>query len=344
MESEPLEPAPIGSGGWIKRLWPFVAAHRRDALVAFGVSVAGQGIYALVPVVERLVIDDVIVAHRRPVWPLLIILAAASLFTFACAYVRRWVGGRVSLEVQFELRNAIYERLQRLDFAGHDKLQTGQLVSRASSDLGLLQTLLGFLPIVVGNLVLLIVALVVMVILSPLLTVVTLVTLPILLVLSMRMRSLVFPATWHAQQRAGEVAGVVDEAVTGVRVVKGFGQEDREQRRLASAAKNLFGSRVRLVKLQAKYTAGLATVPVLAQVAVLALGGWLSIHGRLSLGTFLAFSTYLVQLVAPVRMMSVVFATSQQARAGAERVLDVLDATPLVIERADLKACDSATR
>jgi ATP-binding cassette, subfamily B, bacterial len=338
MESRPLEPAPIGSGGWIKRLWPFVAAHKRDALVAFGVSVLGQGIYALVPVVERLVIDDVIVAHGRPVWPLLIILAAASLFTFGCAYVRRWFGGRVSLEVQFDLRNAIYERLQRLDFAGHDKLQTGQLVSRASSDLGLLQTLLGFLPIVVGNVVLLIVALVVMVILSPLLTLVTLVTLPILLALSMRMRSLVFPATWHAQQRSGEVAGVVDEAVTGVRVVKGFGQEDREQRRLASAAKNLFGSRVRLVKLQSKYTAGLATVPVLAQVAVLALGGWLSIHGRLSLGTFLAFSTYLVQLVAPVRMMSVVFATSQQARAGAERVLDVLDATPLVIERADALA------
>jgi ATP-binding cassette, subfamily B, bacterial len=335
MESRPLEPAPIGSGGWIKRLWPFVAAHRRDALVAFGVSVAGQGIYALVPVVERLVIDDVIVAHRRPVWPLLILLVIASLFTFACAYVRRWFGGRVSLEVQFDLRNAIYERLQRLDFAGHDKLQTGQLVSRASSDLGLLQTLLGFLPIVVGNLVLLVVALVVMVILSPMLTVVTLVTLPILLALSMRVRSLVFPATWHAQQRAGEVAGVVDEAVTGVRVVKGFGQEDREQRRLASAAKNLFGSRVRLVKVQAKYTAALATVPVLAQVAVLALGGWLSIHGRLSLGTFLAFSTYLVQLVAPVRMMSIVFATSQQARAGAERVLDVLDATPLVIERVD---------
>ena len=335
MESRPLEPAPIGSGGWIKRLWPFVAAHKRDVLVAFGVSVAGQGIYALVPVVERMVIDDVIVAHRRAVWPLLIVLAVASLFTFGCAYVRRWVGGRVSLEVQFDLRNAIYERLQRLDFAGHDKLQTGQLVSRASSDLGLLQTLLGFLPIVVGNLVLLIVALVVMVILSPMLTLVTLVTLPILLVLSMRMRSLVFPATWHAQQRAGEVAGVVDEAVTGVRVVKGFGQEDREQRRLASAAKNLFGSRVRLVKLQSKYTAGLATVPALAQVAVLALGGWLSIHGRLTLGTFLAFSTYLVQLVAPVRMMSVVFATSQQARAGAERVLDVLDATPRVIEHAD---------
>ena len=338
VESRPLEPAPVGSGGWIRRLWPFVAAHKRDVFVAFGASVAGQGIYALVPVVERIILDDVIVAHRRPVWPLLIILVIASLFTFGCAYVRRWVGGRVSLEVQFDLRNAIFERLQRLDFAGHDKLQTGQLVSRASSDLGLLQTLLGFLPIVVGNLVLLIVAVVVMVISSPLLTLVTLVTLPILLALSIRMRSLVFPATWHAQQRVGEVAGVVDEAVTGVRVVKGFGQEDREQARLATAARNLFGSRVRLVKVQSKYTAGLATVPVLAQVAVLALGGWLSIHGRLSLGTFLLFSTYLVQLVAPVRMMSVVFATSQQARAGAERVLDVLDATPLVTERPDAKA------
>ncbi len=311
---------------------PFVSAHRRDAAIAFGAAILGQGVRALVPAVQRIVLDDGIVGHRRPLAPWLVLLVVASLFSFGCAYVRRWVGGRVSLEVQYDIRNAIYGRLQRLDFAGHDKLQTGQLVSRASSDLGLLQTLLGFLPIVVGNIVLLVVALVVMIILSPLLTIVTLIALPLLLALSMRMRALVFPATWHAQQRSGEVAGVVDEAVTGVRVVKGFGQEDREQARLATAARNLFGSRIRLVRLTAKYSAALATVPVLAQVAVLALGGSLVIGRHISLGTFLAFSTYLVQMVAPVRMMSVIFATAQQARAGAERVLDVLDATPIVVD------------
>jgi ATP-binding cassette subfamily B protein len=152
--------------------------------------------------------------------------------TFALAFVRRWVGGRVALTVQHNLRTAIFDRLMRLDFAGHDRLRTGQLVSRSSSDLGLVQQLLSTTPLLLGNLVLVVVSVVAMVFLSPQLTIVTAVVLPILAKLSLRLRAMVFPATWDAQQRAGEVAGVVDEAVSGVRIVKGFGAEEREIGRL----------------------------------------------------------------------------------------------------------------
>ena len=102
-----------------------------------------------------------------------------------------------------------------------------------------------------------------------------------------------FPAQWDALQRAGEVAGVVDEAVSGVRVVKGFGQEDRELATLADTAEDLYRSRVRTVRLQARYASALQAIPVLGQVGVLALGGWLAIEGEITIGTFLAFSTYL---------------------------------------------------
>lgn len=312
-------------------------AHRRNVVVAFGVAVVGQSVAAFVPVVERAVIDDGIVAQTRTVWPLLLLLLAAGLFSFGAAYVRRWVGGRVSLDVQYDLRIAIFERLQRLDFAGHDDLATGQLVSRSSSDLAIVQGLLAFLPIIVGNLVMLVVSLVVMMFLSPPLTLVMLAVLPALLAVSLRLRTVVFPATWDAQQRAGEVAGVVDEAVVGVRVVKGFGQEDRELARLASSAESLFGARARLIGLQARYSPALQAIPSLGQVAVLALGGWLAYEGYITLGTFLAFSAYLVQLVAPVRMLAGLFAFGQQARAGAERILDVLDANARVQERPDAR-------
>ncbi|MCU1344038.1 MAG: transporter ATP-binding protein, partial [Acidimicrobiia bacterium] len=326
------EPLPPGSGGWIKRLSPFLLAHRRGVVIAFGAAAAGQAVAGLVPLVQKILIDDGIVKHDRPLGLWVGLLVAAAAFTFASAYLRRWVGGRVSLDVQYDLRNAIYERLQRLDFAGHDQLQTGQLVSRASSDLGLLQTMLGFLPIVMGNLVMLVVSLVVMVVLSPPLTLVMVIALPVLLWVSVKMRATVFPATWDAQQRAGEVAGVVDEAVAGVRIVKGFGQEQRELDHLAETASSLFGSRSRLIGLQARYTSLFQAIPSFGQVAVLALGGWLAIHGHLTLGTFFAFSSYLVQLVAPVRMLAGLYAVAQQARAGAERILDVLDATPAVYE------------
>ncbi len=329
------EPAPPGSGGWIRRLWPFLMAHRRNVIIAFGMAVLGQGVAAFTPIVERAIIDDGIVANTRAVWPFLLLLVVFAAFSFWAAYLRRWVGGRVSLDVQYDLRIAIFERLQRLDFGSHDELQTGQLVSRSSSDLTLIQGVLAFLPIIVGNVVMLVLSVIVMAFLSPPLTLVMLLAIPAMLVLSMKLRSVVFPATWHAQQRAGEVAGVVDEAVSGVRVVKGFGQEQRELDHLTEASERLYASRSRLVRLQARYSPALQAVPAYGQVAVLALGGWLAIQGNITLGTFLAFSTYLVQLVAPVRMFAGLFAIGQQARAGAERILDILDANTRVEERPD---------
>ncbi len=329
------EAAPAGSGGWIRRLGPFIMAHKRNVAIAFGFSIAGQAVSALTPVIEKTIIDDVIVNPVKPLGPWLALLIIAGVFGFIAAYIRRFVGGRVSLDVQFDLRNAVYERLQRLDFASHDQMQTGQLVSRANSDVALLQGLLMFLPIVLGNVVMLILSLIIMFILSPPLTIVALLVVPALAFVTLRSRRTLFPASWDAQQHAGEVAGVVDETVTGVRVVKGFGQEQRELGHLADVGEDLYKSRVRMIRFQARFTPLMQLIPVLAQVAVLAFGGWLALNGHLSLGSFLAFSSYMVQLVAPVRMFSNLVAIGQQARAGAERILDLLDANPKIVEPED---------
>ncbi len=300
---------------------------------AFGAAVAGLTVSAFTPVIEKVIVDEVISGGRQPLAPWLVLLVAAGVFRFGVAHVRRFVGGRVALAVQFDLRNDIYERLQRLDFARHDDFQTGQLVSRAGADVGLVQGLLAFLPLMSGNLVMLVVSLVIMAVLSPLLTVVTLVVVPVILVVALRLRTTVFPAAWDAQQRAAEVAGIVDEAVSGVRVVKGFGQEQRELGRLVATSEDLFASRLRAVRIQARFGSALQAVPALGQVAVLALGGWLALHDRLSIGTLLAFSSYLLELVAPVRMLSALTVVAQQARAGAERIFELLDSTPVVVER-----------
>lgn len=330
-------PAPPEAGGWIARLWPFLAVRRRDVVIALVASFAGQGVAALAPVIEKVIVDDVIASDRRPLGPWLALLIGAGLFGFVAAYVRRFVAGRVSLDVQYDLRNAVFEKLQHLDFASHDRLQTGQLVSRASSDVTLIQGLLSFLPIVLGNLVLLVLALGVMLVLSPPLTALVSLTLPVMLVVALRLRTSVHPAAWDAQQRAAEVAGVVDEAVTGVRVVKGFGQEDRELANLATTGGRLFRSRMRLIRLQAAFTPTLQAIPVFGQVAVLAFGGWLVLQERITLGTLLAFSAYLVQLVAPVRMFAGMLAVGQQARAGGERLLDILDAEPMIEDAPDAR-------
>ena len=290
--------------GWLRRLWPFLARHKRKVFTAFGVSLGTTLITVPIPLIERSVVDNVIVDQSQALWPLLVLLVGLGAVNFVLSYIRRFVGGRFAFDVQHDLRTTIFERVQRLDFARHDQLPTGQIVSRASSDLALVQALLSFLPLATGNVVLLVLSLVVMLVLSPLLTLVVLAIVPALLFVSLRLRRVMFPAQWDSLQRAGEVAGVVDEAVSGVRVVKGFGQEDRELASLTDAAEGLYRSRVRTVRLQARYQSALQAIPALGQVGVLALGGWLAIQGEISIGTFLAFSTYLVQLLAPVRMFA----------------------------------------
>ncbi len=328
------EPKPPGSGGWIRRLSPFLLAHKRTVYTAFGVALAAQIVAAIEPLLIRQIIDKGFTDHES-ITIFLAALVGTALLSLWWTYIRRWQGGWFSLYVQFDLRNAIYERLQRLDFAGHDQMHTGQLVSRSSSDVGLIQGLLQFMPIMVGNVVMVALSLIIMIFLSPPLALVMFISLPVLLAVAMRLRTTVFPATWDAQQHAGVVAGVVDESVTGVRVVKGFGQEDRELAHLADASRELYSSRARLVRVQARYTPLLAAIPTMTQVAMLGLGGWLVIQGDITYGTFFAFMTYVALMVPPVRMLAGLFAIGQQARAGAARVLDILDTNPLITEKPD---------
>lgn len=317
---------------WVLRLTRLVLVHRRNVILALGASVIGMVISAVVPVVERTIIDEVVIAKSQSLAPWIGVLIALGLVGFVLSFVRRYAGGRLAFDVQHQIRNSIFEHLQRLDFARHDELATGQLVSRANSDVGLVQGLLSFTPLLIGNLAMLLFAVVVMLVVSPELALIEIASIPVLAFTSLRLRSSVFPASWDAQQKEGEVAVVVEEAVTGVRIVKGFGMEDKEVGKLSASAEELYRSRVRLIGLQSRLQALLSFVPMLTQAGVLGFGGYLALHHRLSIGSFLLFSSYVVQIGAPVRQLSTLISFSQQARAGAERIFDLLDSNPIVQE------------
>ncbi len=318
--------------GWVRRLWPYLMRHRRNLQIALGGALVGSAAQALVPLIERQIVDNVILNHRSPLAPWLALLVGLGVLTFVAAHFRRYRGGRVALDVQYDLRNEMYEHLHTLDFADHDQMPTGQLVGRANSDTTLVQGLLSFFPILSGNVLLMLASLGIMLVLSPLLALVSLVVVPTLLVVAYRMRLQMFPATWDGQQKEGEIAQVVDEDVNGVRVVKAFGQEDREIGRIVTASERLYGSHMRAVRLQARYTPLLQIVPTLGQVAVLALGGWLALNHHITIGTFLAFSTYLAQLASPARMLAGILTTAQQARAGVDRIFELLDLEPAIVD------------
>ncbi|MDT4912245.1 MAG: ATP-binding cassette, subfamily bacterial, partial [Pseudonocardiales bacterium] len=326
--------------GWVRRLWRQLMRHRRNVIIAVAASVAGSASQTIVPLIARQIVDNVVVTRRDALWPWLVLLFAAAALAFVLAYVRRYRGGQVALAVQLDLRNAMHDHLQQLDLATLSRMPTGQLVSRANSDSALVQSLLNFLPLMTGNVLLMLLSLAVMFVLSPLLALLALVVVPALFAVSYRMRSRVFPASWDGQQREGDVAQIVDEGVTGVRVVKAFGQEAREVRRLTAAAQRLYGSRMRATRLNARYQPLLEAIPTLAQVAILVFGGLLALHGRISLGTFLAFSTYVGQFAAPARQLAGVLTVGQQARAGVERIFQLLDLKPAIADAPGSVALD----
>ncbi len=297
-------------------------------MLSLGASLGGMALMALVPLITKVIIDDVIGDKTRSMGPWAGALVVSAVLVYVLTYIRRFYGGRLALDVQYDLRTEMFGTITRLDGRRQDELSTGQIVGRATSDLQLIQSLFYMLPMTLGNVLLFVISLAIMTWLSLPLTLVALAVAPALWVVAKRSRTKLHPATWYAQAQAAAVAGVVDGAVTGVRVVKGFGQEDQETGKLREVGRRLFAGRLRTIRLNSVYTPALQAVPVLGQVAMLAVGGWLAVGGHITLGTFVAFSTYLAQLVGPVRMLAMVLTVAQQARAGTERVLELIDTKP----------------
>ncbi|MCI3930815.1 ABC transporter ATP-binding protein [Streptomyces sp. AN091965] len=318
--------------GWARRLWGYAWRYPKDVVLALGSSLGGMAVMAVVPLLTKVVIDDVIGDHSRAMAPWAGALLGAAVLVYVMTYVRRYYGGRLALDVQHDLRTEMYDTITALDGRRQDELSTGQVVGRATSDLQLIQGLLFMLPMTIGNVLLFAMSLAIMAWLSLPLTLVALAVAPALWWIARRSRSRLHPATWYAQAQAAAVAGVVDGAVSGVRVVKGFGQEEQETGKLREVGRRLFAGRLRTIRLNSRYTPALQAVPTLGQVAMLALGGWLAVEGEITLGTFVAFSTYLAQLVGPVRMLAMVLTVGQQARAGAERVLELIDTRPAIAD------------
>ena len=321
--------------GWLRRLTAECWRHRGLTLVVLVSSALGTGLEAAAPLVVRLGVNDAVAGVTSQIAGLVTLLAGLALIRFGAAYVRRFLAGKLALDVQHDLRRGVFATVARLDGAKQDALRTGQVVSRANSDLQLVYGLLSMVPLSLGMVVLVIVALVAMVWLSPLLTVIALIMVPLIGVVAARSRRRLFPATWSAQQRAADVAQQVEETVTGVRIVKGFGQEARETARLERLARRLFAERLRSARLQTKPNATMSALPSLGQVAVLALGGWLALHGAVSLGTFVAFISYVAMLSGPARMLSGMVIMGQLARAAVERVYELIDSQPEIVDAPD---------
>jgi len=284
-----------------------------------------------VPLLTREAIDGAIdVGGSALGWALVIV--AAGILTGSLTAARRYLAFRESRMVEMILRGRIHDHVLGLHPGYHDIAQTGQLMSRMSSDLNQVQMFVVMLPLTLSHLALIAGVSVVLLITDPLLAVVTLVPLPFINLTARRFSNAIHPAVLAVQSEQAQLSTVVEESVAGVRVVKGFGAERVRMEALTTEADDIREVSMRAARVRARFLPVMELLPSLGLVAVLGLGGLRVLDGSLTIGELVAFNFFVTLLVWPLRSIGMTVAFAQRAAAALERVHEVLDVAPAIAD------------
>src|SRR3954453_13340633 len=318
-----------------RRLLGFLRPYRVGVSWSFLLAALAMGTGVLIPYLVGRTVDE-IRNGRVNLWPLAGAILAAATLRFALSAARRLVAGRVSLGVEFDLRNRVYSHLQSLELAFFDEQQTGQLMSRSTVDLQSVRFFLGYgLIFMAQSALTILIAAAVMFAVNPGLAAVTLAPTPFVIWIAFVYGRKNRPASQEVQQRIAELTAEAEENVSGVRVVKAFAQEERQQRRFRTAVKRVFDQSMVSTRLSAFYSPLIAFLPNLGLAALLFVGGRQAIHGSITIGEFVAFYGYVVLLTGPMRMLGVALGLAQRAVGSGARVFEILDREPLLTSPPD---------
>jgi ABC-type multidrug transport system fused ATPase/permease subunit len=307
----------------------------RRVTVAFLLGVAMLAITSFIPLVTRTIIDDGLTRRVPGVLAReTALLLGLAVVRWVAGGLRRNISGRVGTDVEYDLRNRLGRHLLALEAAYHDRVPTGQLLARTTSDVRSLRYFISWgLVFLVLNVITFAIAATQMWLLSPRLCLIVLALAPPLVYGALRFNRRLHRVYWQVQQEIGELTTVVEEATAGVRVVKAFGREEQQARRLEVEAGSILDQNLEAARLRAFYTPLLAILPQLSLAAILWYGGRLAIDGQITLGTLVAFNSYLLLLAWPLQGLGMLFGFAQRAAASGERVFEVLDQPPAIADR-----------
>lgn len=271
-----------------------------------------------------------LLAHdRHQLLALALAVAGAGVLRLILTVVRRLVAGRVSLGVEYDLRNRLYGHLQALELGFFDRQQTGQLMSRVTVDLQAVRFFLGYgLIFIFQSALTIALTAAAMFYVSPGLAALALIPVPLVVITAQRYGRRARPAIQEVQQRIAELTADAEENISGVRVVKAFAREERQRERFTHSVGRVFDQAMISTRLQAFYTPLIGFLPQLGLAAILYFGGRRVIAHRLTIGEFTAFYTYLLMLLGPTRTLGTVLALSQRATASGARIFELLDRKP----------------
>src|ERR671916_921507 len=304
------------------RLLGFLRPYRRGVALSLLLAAAAMGTGVAIPFLVGRAVDAV--RRGEPdLWPVALAIALAGTLRLAFSVVRRLVAGRVSLGVEFDLRNRMYAHLQSLELGFFDSQQTGQLMSRSTVDLQAVRFFLGYgLVFILQSLVTILVAGAVMFAVNPRLAAVTLAPVPFIVWVATRYGKRNRPASQEVQQRIAELTAEAEENISGVRVVKAFAQEARQLARFREAVARVFAQSMVSTRLRAFYNPLIGFLPQLGLAALLLVGGHQAVNGSITVGEFVAFYGYVLLLTAPVRMLGIALGMAQRAVASGARVFE----------------------
>jgi ATP-binding cassette subfamily B protein len=320
----------------VHSLWR-LRAYLRPHLGALGIMLAaalgGVGLSIAIPLVIKALIDGPITDHElAPVIPLGLLALGLGVLEAVLIFCRRWVQSNAVLGIETALRHDLYERLQQLPMSFHTKWQSGQLLSRATTDLSAIRRFSGFglLFLVINIVQVTVVTIVLLNMYWPLGLVVAATAAPIVW-LSMRFEKSYVVVSRRVQDEQGDLATLAEEGAVGIRVIKSFGRSEHVAQQYDAAATKLHGTSMDKVRLSARFWTFLEVIPNFAVVVVLLLGAIGVGQGALTPGELVAFITLLLSLVWPVASLGVILAMAQEAMTSSARILEIFDTEPDIV-------------
>ena len=313
----------------LRRLLSYLRAYRRGLIFSLVLAWAAMGMTVLIPYLIGQAVDAVQRGDRPELLPLAGVIVAAGVLRLGLTVSRRLIAGRVSLGIEFDLRDAVYRHLQTLELAFFDAHQTGQLMSRATVDLQAIRMFLGYgLIFLTQSMLTIVLAAAVMLVLQPGLAALALTPVPFVVAAAARYGRRNRPALQEVQQRIAELTAEAEENVSGIRVVKAFARERHQLARFRTAVRRVFDQSVYSTRLRAFYNPLIAFLPQIGLAVVLFVGGRKVISGGMTVGEFTAFYSYVLMLTFPVRMLGMVLGMAQRAIASGNRLFEILDTAP----------------
>jgi ATP-binding cassette subfamily B protein len=320
---------------WLSRVRPIMWAHKGIFITSLVMSFVGLVLTVQIPNLLQKAIDSSIQHQTVPLSHYVWWIVGLGLLGGIAGYISRLFLFETAYDIEYDLRNIIYEHLTKMSFAFYDRVQSGQLISRANSDIRSVQMYMTFAPSILVQCSIAVVAFIYMLSIDVPLALIAMATMPFVYLAGVKMRKSMFPVSWIIQARLADVATIVDENVNGVRVVKSFAAEQQQLRSLSGAAERLQWSYIKDADLRARFSPVVQNLPQVGLALVLFFGGYMVIHGGLQIGDILEFNAYLLMLQAPFMMLGMLIMMGQRAAASADRIYEIIDEQPTVVDQPD---------